>query len=159
MNAIVNAFLSLLGAIVLAALTLAFDLALNGISTVQASFQMQAAVAFAVVVAFFVGTILSAALIDARHDLAKGMTAQAADVCLRWGLAGVILYTLGPLSNVDYALQNVDRQFVVMLHFHALGALSSLAVLYWGMRRMSMTARKEAGDGEKSHQNADYNDR
>ena len=89
---------------------------------------------FAIMVSFIVGAFLGGAASDAVYFLSQSQTSDAADSCLRWGLAFLILFILGPLANIDEAWHHIGSQYLAMLHFHAPAVLASILLVICGVR-------------------------
>ncbi|MDR3707842.1 MAG: hypothetical protein P4L33_06060 [Capsulimonadaceae bacterium] len=101
----------LLGAIWIGLLTGAVDWYLPPPGTQrgywEADYPYWLSIAFSIVLGSIAGGVLGEA---AEHQLA-GRIDQAAESCLRWGLAGMVLFLLGPLADFDFAIRHIGYQY------------------------------------------------
>lgn len=63
----------------------------------------------------------------------QGRWDEAAETCLRWGIAGSVLLLLGPMANFDYAIRHIAAQYVGLIRSFFPLIVATLAILWRGI--------------------------
>lgn len=86
-------------------------------------------VANSVVLGFIAGLVLEESV---RREQ-EGDYDSAADSCLRWGLAGIVLFLLVPMASIDDALRNPAAHYRQMLSFYLPSVAATVALFIRGV--------------------------
>jgi hypothetical protein len=72
----------------------------------------------------------------------SGQLDLAEDVCLRWGMAGIVLFVLAPFADCDYAVRHLANAYIQMLrsYFPCIAIVAILLARYAGISNLRRRA-------------------
>jgi hypothetical protein len=123
----------LAGGVGLALLTALIDYRLPPPGTTRGTWEADFPFLIAVILSTFVGSVLGGAFSDALDHLRMGNREEAIYSAYRWGLAGIVLFALGPLGDFDNTMRDPLASYEAVLRGFAPGIFATITLIGYGV--------------------------